>query len=61
MKKVDYEQLYYDQLRENRVLINEISELKLEIQVYKEMLQRNPIKKIIAESLINYRKEKSDK
>lgn len=60
MKKVDYEQLYYDQLRENRKMIKEISELKIEIQVYKEMLQRNPIKKIIAESFINYKKEKSD-
>ena len=39
MKKVDYEQLYYDQLRENRILINEICKLKQENQVYKEMLK----------------------
>lgn len=56
MKKVDYEQLYYDQLRENRKMINEISELKLEIQVYKEMLKKNSLKTIICKSIIDYKR-----
>lgn len=60
MKKVDYEQLYYDQLRENRKMIKEISELKLEIQVYKEMLKRNSLKTIICKSIINYKRGDKD-
>ena len=60
MKKVDYEQLYYDQLRENRILINEIGKLKKENQVYKEMLKRNSLKTIICKSIINYKRGDKD-
>ena len=56
MKKVDYEQLYYDQIRENRKLINQIKELKIEMQVYKEMLKRNSLKTIICKSIIDYKR-----
>lgn len=56
MKKVDYEQLYYDQIRENRNLINQIRELKIEMQVYKEMLKRNSLKTIICKSIIDYKR-----
>ena len=56
MKKVDYEQLYYDQIRENRKLINQIRELKIEMQVYKEMLKRNSLKTIICKSIIDYKR-----
>ena len=56
MKKVDYEQLYYDQIRENRKLINQIRELKIEMQVYKEMLTRNSLKTIICKSIIDYKR-----
>ena len=61
MKKVDYEQLYYDQLYKNRKMIKELEELKIENQVYKEMLKRDSLKTIIAKSIIDYRKGKSDK
>lgn len=57
-KKNDFEQLYYDQILENRKLIKEINELKQEIYVYKEMLKDDSLKGIICKSIINYKKEK---
>ena len=60
MKKVDYEQLYYDQLYENRKIIKELEELKIENQVYQEMLKRDSLKSIIAKSIIDYKKGKKN-
>lgn len=57
MKNVDYEQLYYDQLYENKKMINEISKLKQEIFVYKELLKNKPIKQILAISILDYLKK----
>lgn len=57
MKSVDYEQLYYDQLYENKKMINEISKLKQEIFVYKELLKNKPIKQILAISILYYLKK----
>ena len=57
MKNVDYEQLYYDQLYENKKMINEISKLKQEIFVYKELLNNKPIKQILAISILDYLKK----
>lgn len=57
MKSVDYEQLYYDQLYENKKMINEISKLKQEIFVYKELLKNKPIKQILAISILDYLKK----
>lgn len=57
MKNVDYEQLYYDQLYENKKMINEISKLKEEIFVYKELLKNKPIKQILAVNILEYLKK----
>lgn len=60
-KKIDYEQLYYDELYQNKELLRKCKDLEDENNIYKELLKNKPVKKIIAENLIKYvRRDKSE-
>lgn len=60
MKKIDYEQLYYDELYKNKELIYKCKELEEELELLKKYSKNGDIKKIIIHDLIKYlnRKDK---
>lgn len=56
----DFEQLYYDQLYKNKKLQIQIDILTQELEIYKSSSNKD-IKKIIIDSLIKYKEDKSDR
>lgn len=60
MQKNDFEQKYYDLLYENKKIKKENEQLKQEIEIYKNFINKKPLKKQLIEFVItkNNQKEK---
>ena len=54
----DYEQLYYDTLRENRTLKQQLEILSQEIEIYKKIGKDKKIRELIIKDFSKYLKQR---
>ena len=53
--KIDYEQLYYDELYKNKKILQENKELKDKIEILKKYSKNGNIKSLIIEQIKKYK------
>ena len=59
-KNIDYEQLYYDELHENKKLLQKNKELEEELEILKKYSKDGNIKDLIIQELKKYKENKYD-
>jgi len=55
-KKIDYEQLYYDELHKNKKILKKIKDLEEEIIILKKYSNNGDLKEIIIKEIIERKK-----
>lgn len=60
MQKNDFEQRYYDLLYENKKVKQENELLRQEIEIYKNFINKKPLKKQLVEFIISRNNQRED-
>ena len=60
MQKNNFEQKYYDLVYENKKIKQENEQLKQEIEIYKNFINKKPLKKQLVEFIISRNNQRED-